>query len=61
MGKKHYSRPQAEVRASRLRMTILAGSKIAGEVDPMPFDDDDDNGTTPSGSGARTRMPFNQY
>ena len=59
MEKKLYSRPLSEVKTSRLRMTILAGSKIAGEVGPMPFDDD--NGTTPSGSGARTRMPFNQY
>ena len=54
MEKKLYSRPQAEVKASRLRMTILAGSTIAGEVGPMEFDDDNTPTPTPS-NGARSR------
>lgn len=53
MEKKLYSRPLSEVKTSRLRMTILAGSTIAAEVGPMPFDDDD-NTPTPS-TGARQR------
>ena len=55
MEKKYYSRPQAEVKASRLRMTILAGSNTAAEVGPMEFEDETPTPTPTPSNEARSR------